>query len=325
MHEWHADRVRASAPQAYGWHADRDRRPRRGLDRPRVLGGRGRRPAHPDRGAHEKGHGVSFLADKEGWHGKAVPADQEEAAIAELGGTAVASASRRRAAEAFKPTVPFGELHPSAAARLRRGHRDAQGVRRGARVAGRPSPRPRGARRRGGQLHPHRGLRGRRSRAVHRAVHRRAEHGGRADRPAGAGQDGVRRRRSAPSSRAPPTSCAWAPSAAPTCASAARTPACRSARTGRRRWRWRTCRCSARSNGSTVLYPADGNATVKLVARDVRPAAASPTCAPRARPRRRSTAPTRTFPVGGSQDAARTATTTSPTHRGRRRHGARVR
>ena len=34
----------------------------------------------------EKGHGVSFLANREGWHGKAVPADQEGPAIEELGG-----------------------------------------------------------------------------------------------------------------------------------------------------------------------------------------------------------------------------------------------
>jgi len=34
----------------------------------------------------EKGHGVSFLANKEGWHGKALDAEQEKAAIAELGG-----------------------------------------------------------------------------------------------------------------------------------------------------------------------------------------------------------------------------------------------
>jgi transketolase len=34
----------------------------------------------------EKGHGVSFLADQEGWHGKAVPADRADEAIAELGG-----------------------------------------------------------------------------------------------------------------------------------------------------------------------------------------------------------------------------------------------
>ncbi len=34
----------------------------------------------------EKGHGVSFLANKEGWHGKALNADQARDAIAELGG-----------------------------------------------------------------------------------------------------------------------------------------------------------------------------------------------------------------------------------------------
>jgi transketolase len=34
----------------------------------------------------EKGHGVSFVANKEGWHGKAMSPDQAKAAIAELGG-----------------------------------------------------------------------------------------------------------------------------------------------------------------------------------------------------------------------------------------------
>jgi len=34
----------------------------------------------------EKGHGVSFLADAEGWHGKALSTDEAERAIAELGG-----------------------------------------------------------------------------------------------------------------------------------------------------------------------------------------------------------------------------------------------
>jgi transketolase len=34
----------------------------------------------------EKGHGVSFLADAEGWHGKALSAEEAERAIAELGG-----------------------------------------------------------------------------------------------------------------------------------------------------------------------------------------------------------------------------------------------
>src|SRR6202012_4040616 len=34
----------------------------------------------------EKGHGVSFTANKEGWHGKAMNADQAKEAIEELGG-----------------------------------------------------------------------------------------------------------------------------------------------------------------------------------------------------------------------------------------------
>jgi transketolase len=34
----------------------------------------------------EKGHGVSFLANKDGWHGKALNADQAKEALAELGG-----------------------------------------------------------------------------------------------------------------------------------------------------------------------------------------------------------------------------------------------
>jgi len=34
----------------------------------------------------DKGHGVSFLSNKEGWHGKALNADQAKEAIAELGG-----------------------------------------------------------------------------------------------------------------------------------------------------------------------------------------------------------------------------------------------
>ena len=34
----------------------------------------------------EKGHGVSFLADQEGWHGKSLDAEQAQRAIQELGG-----------------------------------------------------------------------------------------------------------------------------------------------------------------------------------------------------------------------------------------------
>ena len=61
----------------------------------------------------EKGHGVSFLADRDGWHGKAVPADRLEEAIAELGGV--------RAMRVTPPSPPewkpaqAGELVPAPA------------------------------------------------------------------------------------------------------------------------------------------------------------------------------------------------------------------
>jgi transketolase len=56
----------------------------------------------------EKGHGVSFLADQEGWHGKALDAEQAQRAIAELGGERDIIVTPP-APEAFKP-VQLGEL-----------------------------------------------------------------------------------------------------------------------------------------------------------------------------------------------------------------------
>ena len=44
----------------------------------------------------EKGHGISFLADKDGWHGKALSPEQLEKALAELG-TDSADCQGRRA------------------------------------------------------------------------------------------------------------------------------------------------------------------------------------------------------------------------------------
>ena len=78
----------ARRAQAFGWHAieidghdvtsiDRAYAEAEATDRPTCIVAR-----------TQKGHGVSFLADHEGWHGKAVPADQEGAAIEELGGIA---------------------------------------------------------------------------------------------------------------------------------------------------------------------------------------------------------------------------------------------
>jgi transketolase len=85
MHGWHADVFRDRA-LAFGWQAveidghdvteiDAAYRDAVADDRPTFIVAR-----------TQKGHGVSFLADKEGWHGKAVPADEVEGALAELGG-----------------------------------------------------------------------------------------------------------------------------------------------------------------------------------------------------------------------------------------------
>jgi transketolase len=61
----------------------------------------------------EKGHGGSFLADQEGWHGKALDAEQATRAIAELGGERSIVVTPP-APETFKP-VQLGELTASAA------------------------------------------------------------------------------------------------------------------------------------------------------------------------------------------------------------------
>src|SRR5206468_1994424 len=85
MHEWQSDVFRDRA-EAYGWTAiEVDGHDVRAIDR-------AYRDAivddHPTMvvARTTKGRGVSFLADREGWHGKAVPAEQEDEAIDELGG-----------------------------------------------------------------------------------------------------------------------------------------------------------------------------------------------------------------------------------------------
>jgi transketolase len=85
MHGWNADVFRDRA-SAFGWHAveidghdvaaiDAAYREAEAASGPTLVIAR-----------TEKGHGVSFLADREGWHGKALSAEQAEEAIAELGG-----------------------------------------------------------------------------------------------------------------------------------------------------------------------------------------------------------------------------------------------
>ncbi len=63
----------------------------------------------------QKGYGVSFLADEEGWHGKPVPADRESDAIQELGGIRDIRITPPTP-EGFtppEPTVPRGAQAPS--------------------------------------------------------------------------------------------------------------------------------------------------------------------------------------------------------------------
>jgi transketolase len=85
MHGWNADLFRDRA-LAFGWHAiEVD-----GHDVAAIHAAY--REAETASGPTlviartEKGHGVSFLADQEGWHGKALSAEQADEAIAELGG-----------------------------------------------------------------------------------------------------------------------------------------------------------------------------------------------------------------------------------------------
>jgi transketolase len=85
MLEWRGDAY-AERARAFGWHAiqvdghdveaiDAAYREAEGAGRPAFVVAR-----------TEKGHGVSFIADAEGWHGKALSQEEADNAIAELGG-----------------------------------------------------------------------------------------------------------------------------------------------------------------------------------------------------------------------------------------------
>jgi transketolase len=85
MLEWDLDAYRARAV-AFGWHAiEVDGHDVGEIDRAYVEAERAGRPSIVI-ARTEKGHGVSFLANKEGWHGKALSAEEAERAIEELGG-----------------------------------------------------------------------------------------------------------------------------------------------------------------------------------------------------------------------------------------------
>jgi transketolase len=106
MLEWRGD-VYAARAQAFGWHTieidghdveaiDQAFTTAEGADGPVMIVAR-----------TEKGHGVSFLADQEGWHGKALSAEQAEKAIAELGGERAISVTTLAPA-AYEPPALAG-------------------------------------------------------------------------------------------------------------------------------------------------------------------------------------------------------------------------
>ena len=266
----------------------------------------------------EKGHGVSFLADQEGWHGKAVPADRPRQAIAELGGPrdvhVAAAGAARLQARGSSASCGRRRLPPTTgpSPRARRSARPSPGSRATApsswswtaRSGTPPTPRTSQA------VAPERfiqmyiaeqcmvgvqtGLQalGKTAFAARSAPSSRARY----DRPDGRHQPGR------------------------TSGSAGRTPACRSARTAPRRWRSRTSRCSARSDGSTVLYPADGNSHGEARHGDVRPRRDLLPAHDAGGDARRSTDPTRS-----SRSAGRRRSPSSDhddVHAGRRRHHA---
>ncbi|HEU4356014.1 MAG TPA: transketolase, partial [Actinomycetota bacterium] len=96
--------------EAFGWNAlqvdghdvaeiDRAYREAEAADRPTLIVARTR-----------KGNGVSFLEDREGWHGKALSAEQAEAAIAELGGRRSLTITPSEPASFTPPTAPAAEV-----------------------------------------------------------------------------------------------------------------------------------------------------------------------------------------------------------------------
>jgi transketolase len=86
----------AARARAFGWHAIE----LNGHDLQAIDAAYAEALAQKDRptcliAKTEKGAGVSFLANKEGWHGKALDAEQAKKAIQELGGDPASSAARR--------------------------------------------------------------------------------------------------------------------------------------------------------------------------------------------------------------------------------------
>jgi len=95
MLEWDLDTYSARA-LAFGWHPIVvDGHDVAAIDAAFVEAEQADRPAIVI-AKTEKGHGVSFLANREGWHGKALSQEEAERAIAELGGRRELSVTPRK-------------------------------------------------------------------------------------------------------------------------------------------------------------------------------------------------------------------------------------
>ena len=95
MLEWDLDTYSARA-LAFGWHPIVvDGHDVAAIDAAFVEAEQADRPAIVI-AKTEKGHGVSFLANREGWHGKALSQEEAERAIAELGGRRDLSVTPRK-------------------------------------------------------------------------------------------------------------------------------------------------------------------------------------------------------------------------------------
>ncbi|MFI5054445.1 MAG: transketolase, partial [Acidimicrobiia bacterium] len=112
MLEWHADTY-AARGRAFGWQTiEIDGHDVQAIDEAYTAAERTHAPVLIV-AKTEKGHGVSFLANQEGWHGKALSSEQAELAIAELGG-ARALAVVPPAPPEWKPATSV-TIEPSAA------------------------------------------------------------------------------------------------------------------------------------------------------------------------------------------------------------------
>ena len=129
-----------------------------------------------------KGKGISFLEDKDGWHGKALDDDQWKQALRELSGV---DRDIRGTITAPEDRRPRRRRAAGGCGQLRHGHtrRDTQSLRRSPEAPARTVSAACQPRRRGEQLddggHVCEGGAG----ALLRNVHRRAEHGGGCARP----------------------------------------------------------------------------------------------------------------------------------------------